>query len=137
MVDQPGRSVAPRIVEAERGDTGRSRRARRLAEALWRRANANKGRPLPPIRPWPRRQWPLLVVLAGVFVSLVVVIVVDFRPGTMLFAVSVLLAAAFRLVLTTRRAGLLVLRSRTIDVVTLTVMGVAALLLALAIPDIR
>jgi hypothetical protein len=75
--------------------------------------------------------------LAGIAISLVVVIVVDFRPGTVLFAASVLLAAAFRLVLTTRRAGLLVLRSRTVDVVTLTFMGVAALLLALAVPDIR
>ncbi|HZC26895.1 MAG TPA: DUF3017 domain-containing protein [Actinopolymorphaceae bacterium] len=76
-------------------------------------------------------------MLTGIAISLVVVIVVDFRPGTVLFAASVLLAAAFRLVLTTRRAGLLVLRSRTIDVVTLTFMGVAALLLALAVPDIR
>ncbi len=141
MVEESGRGVAVPDVPP-----GRSRGARgadsaggtgRVRRAFSRWGYRNKGRPLPPIRPWPRRQWPLLVVLAGVLVSLVVVLFVDFRPGTVLFAISVLLAAAFRLVLTTRRAGLLVLRSRGIDVATLTIMGVVALLLALAIPDIR
>ncbi|MEQ7126324.1 DUF3017 domain-containing protein [Actinopolymorpha sp. B11F2] len=143
MVDQPGSGVVPQT-ETSAGSTrspsagaGRPPRAPGLRQALWGRWKREPGRPLPPIRPWPRRQWPLLVVLTGIFVSLITVIVVDFRPGTLLLALSVLLAAAFRLVLTTRRAGLLVLRSRTTDVVTLTVMGVVALLLAVAVPDIR
>jgi hypothetical protein len=150
MVEQPGSGATPQP-ESASGPTktagvgqgspgaGQSRPARSRGLSLpflgrWKR---EPGRPLPPIRPWPRRQWPLLVVLVGIVVSLVTVIVVDFRPGTLLFALSVLLAAVFRLVLTTRRAGLLVLRSRTNDVVTLTVMGVVALLLAVAVPDIR
>jgi hypothetical protein len=143
MVDQPGSGAVPQT-ETSTGSsrsfgagTGKSSRERGLRQALWARWKRDPGRPLPPIRPWPRRQWPLLVVLSGIFVSLITVIVVDFRPGTLLFALSVLLAATFRLVLTTRRAGLLVLRSRTTDVVTLTVMGVVALLLAIAVPDIR
>jgi hypothetical protein len=142
MVDQPGSGAVPQT-ETSTGSsrsfgagTGKSSRERGLRQALWARWKRDPGRPLPPIRPWPRRQWPLLVVLSGIFVSLITVIVVDFRPGTLLFALSVLLAT-FRLVLTTRRAGLLVLRSRTTDVVTLTVMGVVALLLAIAVPDIR
>ncbi len=146
MVDQPGQAPAPELA-GERKNLGGGRDKGRLAgllgqpggawTAFWQRRKANRGRPLPPIRPWPRRQWPLLVVVAGILVSLVVVLVVDFRPGTVMFAVSVLVAAAFRLVLTTRRAGLLVLRSRPIDVATLTIMGISALLLALAVPDIR
>jgi hypothetical protein len=138
MVDQSGTGVAPPAAGSDPARRlARLGGTRRAWQAFWSRRKRNRGRPLPPIRPWPRRQWPLLVVLTGIAISLVVVIVVDFRPGTVLFAASVLLAAAFRLVLTTRRAGLLVLRSRTIDVVTLTFMGVAALLLALAVPDIR
>jgi hypothetical protein len=78
-----------------------------------------------------------LVVLTGVAISLVSAVVADFRPGMVMLAGSVLLAALFRLVLTTRRAGLLVLRSRTTDVLTLTAMGLGILVLALAIPDIR
>lgn len=137
MVDQPGddavseRADVPLAPVEAGGGTPAERRA------FWRRWGRNRGRPLPPIRPWPRRQWPLLVVLAGVVGSLVVVVLVDFRPGTALFAASVLLAAALRLVLTTRRAGLLVLRSRMVDVTTLAIMGGATLLLALAVPDIR
>jgi hypothetical protein len=159
MVDQPGSGAVPQAESssdptrsASAGPTGSASArptgsasagppglsgARGIWSFLLGRWKREPGRPLPPIRPWPRRQWPLLVVLTGIFVSLVTVMVVDFRPGTLLFALSVLLAAAFRLVLTTRRAGLLVLRSRTTDVVTLTVMGVVALLLAVAIPDIR
>jgi Protein of unknown function (DUF3017) len=138
MVDQPGQVPLPQATARGKGDlAGMVLQPRRAWAAFWQRRAANRGRPLPPIRPWPRRQWPLLVVVAGIFVSLVVVLVVDFRPGTVMFAASVLLAAAFRLVLTTRRAGLLVLRSRAIDVATLTIMGISALLLALAVPDIR
>jgi hypothetical protein len=137
MVDQPGHGVA---------SAGRGKRASGSDSAtqpspawwaFWKRSRRNAGQPLPPIRPWPRRQWPLLVVLTGVAISLVSVVVVDFRPGMVMLAGSVLLAALFRLVLTTRRAGLLVLRSRMTDVLTLTAMGLGILVLALAIPDIR
>ena len=113
--------------------------AERLREA-WLAFRAGKhhapSKPLPPIRPWPRRQWPLLVVLSGIAISVLLVVFVDFRPGMTLFALSVLLAAVFRLVLTTRRAGLLVLRSRTVDVLTLAAMGGMLLVLAIAIPRI-
>ncbi|WP_020576923.1 DUF3017 domain-containing protein [Actinopolymorpha alba] len=149
MVDQPGRGAVsaggaaePTAARGAQG-AGTAQVEGRVAGtpasrwAFWSRWRRDRSRPLPPIRPWPRRQWPLLVVLVGVFVSLVVVVLVDFRPGTVLLAGSVLLAAAFRLVLTTRRAGLLVVRSRMVDVMTLTIMGVATLLLALAVPDIR
>lgn len=104
------------------------REARRAARArAWRYGKYS----------WLRRQWPLLLVLAVVAVGLVLVVVDDFRTGAILFAAAVILAAAFRLFFPSRIVGLLVLRSRAIDVVTLTVLGVAALVLALIVPDLR
>lgn len=137
MVDQPGHGVtSTRKADVASGPVS-AREPSPAWWAFWKRKKHNAGHPLPPIRPWPRRQWPLLVVLTGAVVSLGVAVVVDFRPGMVLLAGSVLLAALFRLVLTTRRAGLLVLRGRMTDVVTLTTMGLGILVLALAIPDIR
>jgi hypothetical protein len=69
--------------------------------------------------------------------ALIVVVVDDFRSGTVLFAGGVLLAAVFRLVFPSRIVGLLVLRSRAMDVLTLSTLGAAALVLALVVPDIR
>lgn len=83
------------------------------------------------------RQWPLALVLSGMLSSLVVVAVDDFRRGTLLFAGFVLLAAVLRLVLSTRRAGLLVLRGRPADVAVMTLLGLATAVLALVVPDIR
>ncbi|REF37419.1 DUF3017 domain-containing protein [Thermasporomyces composti] len=137
MVDQPGVASAGRTSRASGSARDGSAGGREPWWAFWKRGTHNPGQPLPPIRPWPRRQWPLLVVLTGVAISLVSAVVADFRPGMVMLAGSVLLAALFRLVLTTRRAGLLVLRSRTTDVLTLTAMGLGILVLALAIPDIR
>jgi Protein of unknown function (DUF3017) len=83
------------------------------------------------------RQWPLGIVTAGLVGSLVVVMVEDFRPGALLFAGFVLLGAAFRLTLPSRRAGLLVLRSRAVDVLVMAVLGLAIAVLAVLVPDIR
>lgn len=85
---------------------------------------------------WPPQQWPLVIVLSGVVLSLVVVAVDDFRPGTVLFSGSLLLGALLRLVLPDRQAGLLVLRSRAIDVLLMLIMGLSVLLLSLLIPDL-
>lgn len=87
-------------------------------------------------RTWPPRQWPLLLVLGGMALSVVIVATGDFRPGGVLFGASVLLGALFRLVLPDRQAGLLVLRSRTIDVLMLLLMGLIILLLTLLIPEL-
>ena len=104
------------------------REARRAARArAWRYGKYS----------WLRRQWPLLLVLAVIAAGLVLVVVDNFRTGAILFAAAVILAAGFRLFFPSRIVGLLVLRSRAIDVVTLTVLGVAALVLALIVPDLR
>ncbi|GAB3421556.1 DUF3017 domain-containing protein [Flindersiella endophytica] len=81
------------------------------------------------------RQWPLGLVLAGLVCSLGIVVVENYLVGTLLFAGFVLLGAGFRLLLPTRRAGLLVLRSRALDVTVMTVMGVAIAVLAVIVPN--
>jgi hypothetical protein len=74
---------------------------------------------------------PLAVAIAGAGLGLVIIALHHFRWGNMLVAGSMLAAALVRLVLPTRQAGLLVVRSRLVDVVTMSAMGGALLVLAL------
>jgi hypothetical protein len=74
---------------------------------------------------------PLALVLIGAGSGLIVVAAHHFRWGNVLIGGSVLFAALLRLVLPTRKAGLLVVRSRFTDVVTLIVGGGALVVLAL------
>ncbi|MBX5447049.1 MAG: DUF3017 domain-containing protein [Acidothermus cellulolyticus] len=74
---------------------------------------------------------PLALALAGVGVGLFVIGIHHFRWGVAAIAVSLLGAAFLRLILPARRAGLLVVRSRFVDVVTLSTLGGALLLLDL------
>jgi hypothetical protein len=92
----------------------------------------------PPIRGgWVGRQWPLLSVLGGGVVGLGLVALDHFRIGALVFGVSVLFAALARLVLPARRVGLLVVRSRAFDVLVLTAMGSAVVVLAVIVPPSR
>jgi hypothetical protein len=74
---------------------------------------------------------PLALIIGGVALGLVVIGLHHFRWGNLLIAGSVLAGAFFRLVLPTRRAGLLAVRSRFTDVVTMSAMGGSLMLLAL------
>jgi Protein of unknown function (DUF3017) len=72
----------------------------------------------------PRLGWwwaiaPLLLLGLGVFA------LGEVRAGGFLVAAAVALAALLRLVLPTARAGGLAVRSRTVDVLTLTALAVA------------
>jgi hypothetical protein len=89
-----------------------------------------------PIEPSVRRtgtlhELPLALVISGVAVGLVVIALHHFRWGNLVIAGSLLAGALLRLVLPTRRAGLLAVRARFTDVVTMLVMGVGLLVLAL------
>lgn len=85
----------------------------------------------------PLRQWPLLLVLLGLTGSLVAVMVMDdFRPGAMGFGATMLAAGVLRLCLPERVAGLLAVRARALDVVTLFLLGGCTLTLALVIPEL-
>lgn len=85
----------------------------------------------------PLREWPVAIVLVGVAISLVVVVDNHFRRGSVLLALSVLLAAALRLLLPARVAGVLAVRSRVLDVLILGGLGTGLLVLALVVPPPR
>ncbi|MGQ0465570.1 MAG: DUF3017 domain-containing protein [Sporichthyaceae bacterium] len=80
------------------------------------------------------KQWPLVLVLTVCMVGLMVVLSNHFRRGTVLFAGGLVLAAALRAVLPAPAAGLLVVRNRLLDVLTLGALGLGVLLTALVVP---
>jgi hypothetical protein len=83
-----------------------------------------------------QREWPFIVVAAGITLGLVVVVLFDrFRRGTLLLAVSVVLGAWLRALLPTERVGVLAVRGRLFDVVTLLVLGGGLTVLALVVPS--
>ncbi|MEU5638912.1 DUF3017 domain-containing protein [Streptomyces milbemycinicus] len=79
--------------------------------------------------PAPARQWPLLVVMAGVGVGLLVVALDAFRAGTILVGLSLLAGALLRWALP--EVGMLAVRSRFTDMLTYGVLGSAIVLLSL------
>jgi hypothetical protein len=82
------------------------------------------------------RQWPLLVVVVGVLVGIGVVFVGDatWRLGCVLIGLSLVVGALERLLLPSREAGLLEVRSKGFDVAVLAVAGLAVLALSMAVP---
>jgi multisubunit Na+/H+ antiporter MnhB subunit len=76
-------------------------------------------------------------VLTGVGIALTLVAMDYFRRGSVVLAGSVLLAAFLRLFLPDREAGLLVVRSRKIDVAVLGVLGALLALFAFWVPPPR
>lgn len=86
-----------------------------------------------PGRVWQRPtlvQLPAALAVATLLAGLVTVKLHHFRAGCYLVALAMLGAAGLRLALPARRAGLLVVRSRPLDVVVLGSFGLAVLLLA-------
>lgn len=63
-----------------------------------------------------RRQWPILTVAAIGLVASILVAAGFWRRGALLIGIGVGVAAGLRLLLPEDRAGVLVVRSRTIDV---------------------
>ena len=83
----------------------------------------------------PRLQWPLMVVLVGMVVSLVVVATDHFRRGSVLFAGFVVLAFFLRLILSNSDAGWLAVRSRAVDLAVLGTLGTSLSVFALVVPS--
>lgn len=79
-------------------------------------------------------EWPLASVLMVCTAGVLVVLSEHFRRGTVLFAGGLVLAAGLRALLPSESAGLLVVRGRLIDVITLTALGLGVLLAALVVP---
>lgn len=79
-------------------------------------------------------QWPLALVLIGLGTGLAVLTLDDFVVGAIIMAASVLFAGLLRTVLSHERAGLLAIRRRSIDLLTIYALGAALLTLALVVP---
>lgn len=92
-----------------------------------------------PIRPTSKRrwwrEWPITLVLIGVSVALGMIAADYFRRGSIVLAGSVLLAAFLRLLLPTDEAGMLVVRSKKIDVAVLATLGIGLTVFAFWVPE--
>ena len=77
---------------------------------------------------------PLLICILVVAVGTGFMAVGHWRIGAMWVGAASLLAAALRLVLPVKLAGLLVMRRRWVDVVVLAFMGAAIIAVALSVP---
>lgn len=77
-----------------------------------------------------RDQWPVLSVGLVFVIAFILVSAGFWRRGALLIGIGVGLAAALRLVLSEDAAGLLVLRSKGIDLVTTATVGAAVIYIA-------
>ena len=77
-----------------------------------------------------RRQWPILSVAVIGLVALALVAAGFWRRGTLLIGIGVGLAAGLRLALPEDRAGVLVVRTRTIDVAMMATVCAAVVYIA-------
>lgn len=80
------------------------------------------------------REWPIVVVLSVVVVSLVIVANGHFRRGCVILAGAVVLAFFLRMLLPNADAGMLAVRSRRVDLLVLGVLGLAVSVLSLWVP---
>jgi multisubunit Na+/H+ antiporter MnhB subunit len=80
------------------------------------------------------REWPISLVLLGIGLSMIFVATDHFRRGSLILAVSVVLAIFLRLFLPENQAGMLAVRSKSVDVAILTVLGVGLTVFALWVP---
>ncbi len=77
-----------------------------------------------------REQWPILTVAAIFAVALLLVAAGFWRRGTFLIGAGVGVAAALRLALPESRAGLLVVRTKSLDFATMTTFSLVMLYVA-------
>lgn len=107
--------------------------------------SAAAGERIAPVRPLgPRRrrrtrrsllaEWPLTVVLLIVVGGVALIAFASFRLGAVLIAVGVLVGFVLRLSLSESAAGMLVVRSRTLDLSILGIVGVMLAILAFIVP---
>ncbi|NQW31159.1 MAG: DUF3017 domain-containing protein [Actinomycetales bacterium] len=74
------------------------------------------------------------LVLLGIALSMIFVATDHFRRGSLVLAVSVVLAAFLRLFLPENQAGMLAVRSKSVDVAILAVLGMGSAIFALWVP---
>ena len=90
-----------------------------------------------PLPAW-KRQLPLAAVLVVAAIGMVVLSVLaepeNYRIGLSIVAASLVLAAVARVILPARRVGLLAVRSRPFDVLALSAVAAAIVVLAVSLP---
>ena len=77
-----------------------------------------------------RAQWPILLVGLFFLAAFVLVVAGYWRRGALVLGIGVAVAAALRLALTDDRAGLLVVRSKAIDFVTMATVSASVIFIA-------
>jgi hypothetical protein len=82
------------------------------------------------------RQWPLLLVIVGVGIGLLLVTAEEWRSGLVVMGLALVGAGLLRLFLPVRQVGFLAVRSRPIDVALTAGVGLAVIVIALAIPTV-
>ncbi|MBP2322610.1 hypothetical protein JOF56_002995 [Kibdelosporangium banguiense] len=80
-----------------------------------------------------RDQWPFLTVLLIVAVGLIRIVMYHWRDGTTLIGVGLLVAAVLRLLLPDKRAGLLAVRKRRVDMLLYGGFGLMIIYISLSI----
>lgn len=80
-----------------------------------------------------RSQWPILMVAAIFLVALMLVAAGFWRRGAFLIGVGVGVAAVLRLVLSEDRAGLLVVRTKSLDFATMATISLVMVYVAYTI----
>lgn len=91
-------------------------------------------------RPRPRRpgagfrELPFVLTGGGVGLGLVIVALHHFKRGSVLVGAALVFGAALRLLLPEERAGLLAVRGRAFDVVTMATLGVLIAVAAAVVP---
>lgn len=80
------------------------------------------------------REWPIIVVLSGVVIAMILIAMDAFRRGSVVLSASVLLAAFLRLLLPDRDAGMLAVRTKRIDVITLGLLGIGVTVFTFWVP---
>lgn len=100
--------------------------------------NAEPSATVVPIRPAPRRnwlaQWPITIVLIGVAIAMMLIGLDFFRRGCVVLSASVLLAAFLRMLLPDEDAGMLVVRSRKLDLIALGALGIGLTIFTFWVP---
>jgi Protein of unknown function (DUF3017) len=81
-----------------------------------------------------KREWALGLVLAVLAVGLLTVAFGYWRRGTEYVGVAVVLAMTLRLVLPTHAVGMLAVRGRIFDAVTMLLIGGAVVVLSILVP---
>ena len=134
---QAGRRRAPRRVGGRGSrvaEPGRCRPADAGVPADQRRRARGSSRPRVTLKEFARKvfggQWPILLVGLIIVAAFGLVVAGYWRRGALVLGIGVGVAAALRLALSDDRAGLLAVRSRTIDFVTTATVSAAMLYIA-------